>query len=72
MKFGGFNCTMNKMDRDGGNKTQILYRCGSYYTLTKLILDNGLEDLWRKDLTQILTTTDPLAQDTGQTESGLY
>ena len=50
MKFGGFNCTMNKMDRDGGNKTQILYRCGSYYTLTKPILDNGLEDLWRKDL----------------------
>ena len=24
-----FNCTMDKMERDGGNKTQILHRCGS-------------------------------------------
>ena len=25
--LGDFNCTMNKMDRGGENKTQILYRC---------------------------------------------
>ena len=25
--LGDFNCTMNKMDRAGENKTQILYRC---------------------------------------------
>ena len=28
-----FNCSKDKMDRYGGNKTQILYRCGSYYAL---------------------------------------
>ena len=39
------NCTMDKMDRDGGNKTQRIFRCCSNYVLSKLILDNGLEDL---------------------------
>ena len=29
--LGDVNCTMFKMDRDGGNKTQRLYRCGSNY-----------------------------------------
>ena len=28
-----FNCSKDKMDRYGGNKTQILYRCCSYYAL---------------------------------------
>ena len=37
--LGDFNCTMNKMDRYGGNKTQRLYRCCSYYFLN---VDNGL------------------------------
>ena len=41
---------MDKMDRDVGNKTQRLYRC-SNYALSKLIVDNGLEDLWRKENT---------------------
>ena len=27
--LGDFNCTMDKMDKYGGNKTQILYRCCS-------------------------------------------
>ena len=36
------------MDRDCGNKTQRLYRCGSNYALTKLIVDNGLKNLWRR------------------------
>ena len=48
--LGEFNCTMDKMDRDVGNKTQRLYRC-SNYALSKLIVDNGLEDLWRKENT---------------------
>ena len=34
-----FNCTMDKMDRYGGNKKQRLYRCYSNYAL---IADNGL------------------------------
>ena len=44
-----FNCTMDKMDRDGENKTQRLYRSCSNYALSKLIVDNGLEDLWRRE-----------------------
>ena len=40
-----FNCTMDKMDRNGENKTQKLYWCCSSYALSKLIVDNGLEDL---------------------------
>ena len=42
------NCTMDKIDRDGENKTQILYRFRSTYALSKLV-DNGLEDLWRRE-----------------------
>ena len=37
------------MDRDGENKTQRLYRCCSSYALSKLIKDNELEDLWRRE-----------------------
>ena len=29
--LGDFNCTMDKINRDGGNKTQRLYKCGSKY-----------------------------------------
>ena len=47
--LGDFNCTMDKTDRDGGNKTQRLYRCCSDYALSKLIVDNGLIDLWRRE-----------------------
>ena len=47
--LGDFNCTMNKMDRGGGNKTQKNYICGSKYTLSKLIVDNRLDDLWRRE-----------------------
>ena len=45
--LGDFNCTMNKMERDGRNKT--LYRCRFNYALSKRIVDNGLEDLWRRE-----------------------
>ena len=36
---GDFYCTIDKMDRHGGNKTQGLYRCCSNYAL---IVDYGL------------------------------
>ena len=45
--LGNLNRTMNKIDKDGEKKTQRLYRCCSSYALSKLIVDNGLEDLWR-------------------------
>ena len=47
--LGDLNCPMDKTDRDGENKVQILYRCCSNYALSKLIVDNGLEDLWRRE-----------------------
>ena len=37
------------MDRDGENKTQRLYWCCSSYALSKLIMDNGFEDLRRRE-----------------------
>ena len=40
---------MNKMERDGENKTKKLYRCCFNYALSKLIMDNGLEDVWRRE-----------------------
>ena len=43
--LGDINCTMDKMDSDCGNKTQRLYRCRFNYALSKLIVDNRLEDL---------------------------
>ena len=47
--LGDFNCTMDKMDRYGGNKTQRLYRCCSNYAL---IVDNGLR-IYGEGRTQI-------------------
>ena len=44
-----FNCTMDKMDRDGENKAQRPYWCCSSYALSKFIVDNELEDLWRRE-----------------------
>ena len=44
-----FNCSMDEMDRDGENKTQRLYWYCSSYARSKLIVDNGLEDLWRRE-----------------------
>ena len=40
--LGGFNCTMDKMDRVGENKTQRLHRYCSNYALSKRIVDNEL------------------------------
>ena len=47
--LGDFNCTKGKMNRYGGNKTQILYRCCSYYSLN---VDNGLR-IYEEGRTQI-------------------
>ena len=47
--LGDFNCTMDKMDRDGGSKIQRLYRCRFNYVLSKFIVDNGLKDLWNRE-----------------------
>ena len=66
--LGYFSCTMDKMDRDGRNKRQRLYRCGSNYVVSNGILDNGLENLWRRenpDSSEFTTTVEPLAQDWG-------
>ena len=37
------------MDKGGENETQRICGCGSNYALSNLILDNGLEDLWRRE-----------------------
>ena len=47
--LGDFNCTMDKLDKDGGNKTQRLYRFRSINALSKLIVGNGFEDVWRRE-----------------------
>ena len=47
--LGEFNCTMDKMDMNGGNKTQRLYICGSNHVTLKLIVDNVLQDLCRRE-----------------------
>ena len=40
--LGDFNCSMDKMDRDGENKTQRLYWFCSNYALSKFIVIMGL------------------------------
>ena len=48
--LGDFNCTMDKMNgKRKENKTQILYRYSFSYSLSKLRVDNRLEDLWSRD-----------------------
>ena len=66
--IGDFNCTLDKMDRDEGNKTQKRYRCHSNFALSKLIME------WRiygGGRTRIFLSSpamiDPQAQDPGLT-----
>ena len=55
------NCTMDKMERNGRNKTP--YRCRFNYALSKLIMDNGG---WRTQIPpSSLATIDLLVQDLG-------
>ena len=49
LMFGDLNCTMDKIDRDGENKTQRLYMYCSNYALSKLIVDSERVDLWRSE-----------------------
>ena len=37
------------INKDGENKTQRRFRCSSNYALSKLILDNELENLWKRE-----------------------
>ena len=46
--LGDLNCDMDKIDKDS-KKTPRLYRCCFIYPLSKIIVDNGLEDLWRRE-----------------------
>ena len=55
---------MSNMDRDDGRKTQKLYGCHFSFVLSKLIMDNGLEDLVRTQIPlSSPATIDPQAQD---------
>ena len=47
IKLGDFNYIMDKAEKDGRNET--LYKCHFNYALSRLIMDNGLEDLWRRE-----------------------
>ena len=47
--LGDLNYTMDEIDRDGENKTLRLCGCCFRYALSKLIVDNELEDLWRRE-----------------------
>ena len=47
--LGDLNCTMDTIGRDGENKKKRLYIGCSSYDLSKIIVDNGLEDLWRRE-----------------------
>ena len=51
--IGDFNCILDKMDGDEGNKTQKYCRYLSNFALSKLIMENRLEDLWRRENTDI-------------------
>ena len=55
--IGDFNCTLDKMDRDEGNKTKKCYRCHSNFALPKLIMENGLENLWRRESPDVFQFT---------------
>ena len=52
--LGDFNCTMDKMNRYDGNKTQrLFYRCCSDYAF---FFDNGLR-IYREERIQILLSS---------------
>ena len=40
---------MEKINRNSGNKTQKIYGCCTNDALSKLIEDNGLKDIWRRE-----------------------
>ena len=46
--LGDCNCTTDKIDGEGVDKIHRLYRCDSNHVVSKFIVDNVLEDLWRR------------------------
>ena len=63
-----FNCTKDKMEREMMEIKHRLYRSCFIYALSKLNVDNGLENLWKKENQIPLSspaTIDLLAQDPG-------
>ena len=46
--LGDFNFAMDKINKEGRNETQRLYRCDSKNALSKLIVDNVFEGLWTR------------------------
>ena len=66
--IGDFNCTLDKMGRDEGNKTQKRYRCHSNFALSKLIMECRIYGGGRsRILLSSPTMIDPQAQDPGLT-----
>ena len=66
------SCTIDKIGRDSENKIKRIYRCSSNCALWKLIVDNGLEDLWRRedqDSPEFTCYDRFFAKDPGYTES---
>lgn len=64
--LGDFNSAVDKIDRNGGNKTHRLCRCHSDYAMSKLVVGNGFEDLLRKENPKSSPTKrSPLAQGLG-------
>ena len=72
--LGNVNCIMDKIDRDGENKTQKLYRCFSNFSQSKFFVDNEVEDIYGEERIQIPlsspATIGPLARI--QERQGLY
>ena len=60
--LGDFNCTVDKRDKDGWDQPQRLFNCSSNNSLSRLIVYNGLEHPWRRNLT---TTIYHQAHDSG-------
>ena len=66
--LGDLNCTLYKFNRDGEDKSQILYRCCPNYALSIFNVDNGLEDLWRRknpESHEFICDSRPFAKDPG-------
>ena len=68
--LGDFNCSMDKMNRYGGKKTQRLYRCCSNYAL---IVGSGLR-IYGEERTQILLSSPAMVGSLAriQNRQGLY
>ena len=45
-----FNCTKDKIDKDGENKIQQIFQCCCSSSLSKLIVDKWHQDLWRREI----------------------